>query len=113
MAKSIKLNLFLGALFAVDGSPRARWGSQSSHPVAKARVELEETGLSATTNAYGSAQLDVASLSSGDYVLRVTPDAPNLLRDSPEPVNASDGKAVDVPGTCRFRPLRLSTSPWR
>jgi N-acetyl-anhydromuramyl-L-alanine amidase AmpD len=110
MTRPIKMNLFLGALFAVDDSPRARWGSQSSHPVVKARVELEGTGLSATTNAYGSAQLDVASLSSGEYVLALTPDSANLLRNSPEPVNASDGKTVDVPGTCRYRPLKLQLS---
>jgi N-acetyl-anhydromuramyl-L-alanine amidase AmpD len=110
MVKPLKMNLFLGALFAVDGSPKARWGSQSSHPVVKARVELEGTGLTATTNAYGSAQLDVSSLSSGNYVLALTPDAANLLRDSPEPVNASDGKTVDVHGTCRYRPLKLQLS---
>ena len=70
MPKPIKMTVSLTALFAVNNSPKARWGSPSSHPVAKAKVELEGTGLNATTGTYGSAQLDVSSLASGTTCLR-------------------------------------------
>jgi N-acetyl-anhydromuramyl-L-alanine amidase AmpD len=110
MPKPIKMTVSLAALFAVNNSPKARWGSPSSHPVAKAKVAFEGTGLSATTGTYGSAQLDVSSLASGDYVLALTPDTANLLRNSSEPVNVSDGHKTDAIGTCRYRPLRIKVS---
>jgi N-acetyl-anhydromuramyl-L-alanine amidase AmpD len=110
MAKPIKLTVALRALFAVNNSSRARWGSRDAHPVVNATVEIEGHGLRATTNKFGYADLDVSSLSSGDYVLALTPEAGNLLRNSSEPVGAGDGNTTDKAGTCRYRPLRLNVS---
>jgi N-acetyl-anhydromuramyl-L-alanine amidase AmpD len=110
MAKPIKMTIALRTLFAVNNSPQARWGSPSSHPVAKATVEIEGTGLRAINGTYGDAQLDVSSLSSGDYVIALTPDAANLLRNSSDPLTASDGNKTDKPGTCRYRPLKIKVS---
>ncbi|MFY0582803.1 N-acetylmuramoyl-L-alanine amidase [Cystobacter fuscus] len=100
----------LRALFSVNGNRQARWGSAESHPVTKAKVELEGTGLSATTLTYGNAQLDVSTLPSGEYILNLTPEPGNLLRQTAEPVNASDGNKTDVPGTCRYRVLKVKLS---
>jgi N-acetyl-anhydromuramyl-L-alanine amidase AmpD len=108
--KPIKMTVSLRSLFAVNNSAQARWGSPSSHPVAKATVELEGTGLSATTGTFGDAQLDVSSIPSGDYVIALTPDAGNLLRSTSAPLNTSDGNKTDKPGTCRYRPLRIQVS---
>jgi N-acetyl-anhydromuramyl-L-alanine amidase AmpD len=110
MAKPMTITVRLRALFTVNKKPQARWGSLESHPVAKARIEIEGTSLNATTAAYGNAQLDVSSLSSSDFILSVTPDAANLLRQSQEPVSAADGNLTDPPGTCRYRPLRIKVS---
>jgi len=62
----------------VNNSSQPRWGSATSHPVANATVELEGTGLSATVGKFGHAQFDVSSLTSGDYVLSLTPHAETL-----------------------------------
>jgi N-acetyl-anhydromuramyl-L-alanine amidase AmpD len=78
--------------------------------VAKATVEIEGTGLRAISGTYGDAQLDVSSLASGDYVIALTPDAANLLRNSSDPICASDGNKTDKAGTCRYRPLRIKVS---
>ncbi len=110
MAKAIKLTVSLRALFSINNSPTARWGSESAHPVSKATVALEGTTLSATTNASGNALLDVTSLASGDYVLALTPHADNLLRAQGGNVTSADGNSTDTPGTCRFRPLRIKLS---
>ncbi|ATB28208.1 peptidoglycan recognition protein family protein [Melittangium boletus] len=110
MAKPTMMTVSLRALFAVGGNRQARWGSTESHPVAKATVGIEGTELSTTTLTYGNAQLDVSALSSGEYILALTPDAGNLLRPTSEPVNASDGNTTDAPGTCRYRPLKIKLS---
>ncbi|MFL5357757.1 N-acetylmuramoyl-L-alanine amidase [Archangium sp.] len=110
MARPIKMTVAVRALFAVNNSPQARWGSKDSHPIVKATVALEGTGLSATTHTFGNMELDVSSLSSGEYVLVLTPDSANLLRNSSEPVNPNDGNKTDAPGTCRYRPLKIKVS---
>jgi N-acetyl-anhydromuramyl-L-alanine amidase AmpD len=110
MNKPIKVTVSVCSLFSVNNSPTPRWGSQSSHPVANATVELEGTGIRATTNRFGHAQLDVSALASGDYVLALAPHADNLLRTSGGSVNASDGNSTDKPGICRYRPLRLQVT---
>jgi N-acetyl-anhydromuramyl-L-alanine amidase AmpD len=78
--------------------------------VANAKVELEGKGLSATTNKFGQATLDVSSLETGDYVLALTPDAANLLRSTSDPVGVCDGNKTDAAGTCRYRPLKIQIS---
>jgi len=110
MAKPIKMTVQVYSLFSVNNSPQARWGSPTSHPVVNAKVEIEGTGLSATVGRFGHAQFDVSSLSSGDYVLALTPHADNLLRSSGDPVAAADGNSTDKPGTCRYRPLKIQVS---
>jgi N-acetyl-anhydromuramyl-L-alanine amidase AmpD len=110
VAKPIQITVALRALFSINNSPQARWGSESSHPVRDATVEIEGTGLSATTGSTGDAKLDVSTLVSGNYVLALTPHKNNLLRNSSEPVNVSDGNTTDTAGTCRYRPLKIRVS---
>ena len=121
MAKPIKLDVQVYSLFTVNADaskqsasqPRiavARWGSRTSHPVVDATVEIEGTGLRTIVGRFGHAPLNVSSLTSGDYVLSLTPHARNLLRSSGGPVGPDDGNSTDTPGTCRYRPLKIQVS---
>lgn len=117
MGKIIQVAVSLRALFSVNNSSTPRWGGADSHPVANATIKIEGTELIAITNKFGHAQLNIASLSSGDHVLALTPDAANALRASSDPLSSSnspvtpsDGNTTDKEGVCRYRPLKVQVN---